>query len=143
MNLTGLCITNPSFSMIYVEGGHKFIRQYKRLMLHRMAWTEAARPRGGEDVEIQEDDDEEGAGASKAKARAEEGVKTPGEESGASLENNACYLVWEGQLRERAFSSFKPRSCPTDGAAKEALGQKLGGYWDMTKNWKPEEEELF
>ncbi|KIK80456.1 hypothetical protein PAXRUDRAFT_833514 [Paxillus rubicundulus Ve08.2h10] len=143
MNLTGLCISNPSFCMIYVEGGHKFIRQYKRLMLHRMAWTEAARPRGGEDVEVQEGDGEEGEGASTGEARADEGVKTPGAESGASLENNACFLVWEGQLRERAFSSFKPRSCPTDGAAKEALGQKLGGYWDMTKNWKPEEEELF
>ena len=138
MNLTGLCIFNPGFSMVYVEGAQKFIRQYKRLMLHRIAWTEAARPRGGEDVEIEGDDDDEGADG-KVKERAD--ATTNGE--GPSLEDNACYLVWEGLLRERAFSNFKPRSCPTDGAAKEALGQKLAGYWDMTKNWKPEEEELF
>ena len=39
--------------MVYVEGAAKFIRNYKRLMLHRIAWTEAARPRGAEDVEIE------------------------------------------------------------------------------------------
>lgn len=127
--------------MIYVEGAQKFIRQYKRLMLHRIAWTEAARPRGEEEVEIEEGDGEEGT-EGKGKERAGE-VANPEGEGVTSLEDNACYLVWEGLLRERAFSSFKPRSCPTDGVAKEALGQKLAGYWDITKNWKPEEEELF
>ncbi|KAF9236052.1 pre-mRNA processing factor 3-domain-containing protein [Melanogaster broomeanus] len=143
MNLSGLCIFNPGFCMVYVEGGQKFIRQYKRLMLNRMAWTEAARPRGGEDVEIDEGDEEDGEGVGKGKAKVDGSAEAQGEESRTSLEDNACYLVWEGELRERAFSSFKPRSCPTDGAAKEMLGQKLAGYWDMTKNWKPEEEELF
>ncbi|KAH7921546.1 PRP3-domain-containing protein [Leucogyrophana mollusca] len=139
LNLTGICIFNPSFSMVYVEGAAKFIRNYKRLMLHRIAWTEGARPRGGEDVELQEDEDDEGGGSStKPKSDAGEG-----EEGVASLEDNACYLVWEGQLRDRAFSNFKPKSCPTDGSAKEALGSKLAGYWDQAKNWKPEEEELF
>ncbi|KAH7911164.1 pre-mRNA processing factor 3-domain-containing protein [Hygrophoropsis aurantiaca] len=137
LNLTGICIFNPSFSMVYVEGAVKFIRNYKRLMLHRMAWTEAARPRGGEDVELQDAEDAEGE-ASSVKP-----VSEVGEADAASLENNACYLVWEGQLRDRAFSNFKPKSCPTDGAAKEALGSKLSGYWDQAKNWKPEEEELF
>lgn len=141
MNLTGLCIFNPGFNMIYVEGAQKFIRQYKRLMLYRLAWTEAARPRGAEEVEIEEGD-EEGGTEGKGKEKAGEVVIAEGE-GATSLEDNACYLVWEGLLRERGFNSFKPRSCPTDGAAKEALGQKLAGYWDMTKNWKPEEEELF
>ncbi|KIJ63110.1 hypothetical protein HYDPIDRAFT_113672 [Hydnomerulius pinastri MD-312] len=143
MNLTGLCIFNPGFSMVYVEGAQKFIRQYKRLMLNRIAWTEAARPRGGEDVEIDGSDEEEGEGNGKGKARADGSAEAEGEGSVVSLEANACFLVWEGELRDRAFSSFKPRSCPTDGAAKEALGQKLAGYWDQAKNWKPEEEELF
>ena len=60
-----------------------------------------------------------------------------------SLEDNKCWLIWEGQLRDRAFNNFKPRSCPTDSTAKEVLGSKLAGYWDQAKNWKPEEEELF
>ena len=140
MNLTGLCIFNPGFSMIYVEGAAKFIRQYKRLMVRRIAWREAARPRGGEEVEVEEGDEEDAEGKGKERAS---GISDGNGEGTTSLEDNACYLVWEGLLRERAFNSFKPRSCPTDGAAKEALGQRLAGYWDMAKNWKPEEEELF
>ncbi|KII84667.1 hypothetical protein PLICRDRAFT_46061 [Plicaturopsis crispa FD-325 SS-3] len=137
-NLTGVCIFNPSFSMVYVEGAFKFIRNYKRLMLSRIAWTEAARPRGAEDVEVDDgDSDAEGAsGDAKGKGKA---VDT---ENPVSLENNKCYLVWEGQLRDRAFSNFKPKQCPTDSAAKEVLGTKLSGYWDQAKNWKPEDEEL-
>lgn len=136
-NLSGVCIFNPSFSMVYVEGAAKFIRQYKRLMLHRIAWTEAARERGNEDVEL-EDEGADGNGKGKAAATSAEG-----EHGQASLEDNQCWLVWEGMLRDRSFNNFKPKSCPTDTAAKEALGQKLAGYWDQAKNWKPEEEELF
>lgn len=139
MNLTGVCIFHPSFSMVFVEGAYKFIRQYKRLMLYRMAWTEAARERGGEDVEIDEGEEGENAAVDKGKARA----IIPAEGERVSLEDNACWLIWEGQLRDRAFSNFKPKSCPTDGAAKEVLGQKLAGYWDQAKNWKLEEEQLF
>ena len=69
MNLTGACIFNPAFSVVYVEGAAKFIRQYKRLMLHRIAWTEPARERGNEDVELDEGDEGEGS-ADKGKARA-------------------------------------------------------------------------
>lgn len=143
MNLTGVCIFNPSFSMVYVEGAHKFIRQYKRLMLQRMAWTEAARPRGAEEVEIASNEDgSDGEAVSTSKAA----VPSADDDKGGtltSLENNRCFLVWEGQIRDRAFSTFKPKSCPTDSTAKMLLGVKLGGYWDMAKNWRPEEEELF
>lgn len=139
-NLTGVCIFNPTFSMVYVEGAHKFIRQYKRLMLDRIAWTEAARERGGSDVEIDEGEEGENGTEDKGKGKA----ITQDEDGGTvSLEDNHCWLVWEGQLRDRVFSNFKPKSCPTDGAAKEVLGEKLAGYWDQAKNWKPEEEELF
>lgn len=140
MNLTGVCIFNPSFSLIYVEGAAKFIRNYKKLLLHRIAWTEAARPRGAGEVEL-----EGPHSGDEMKGKDNEGPSGLEGEAGAvvSLENNSCFLVWEGQLRDRAFSNFKPKSCPTDGAAKEALGEKLKGYWDQAKNWKPEEEDLF
>ncbi|KAJ7437375.1 pre-mRNA processing factor 3-domain-containing protein [Mycena galericulata] len=141
LNLTGLCIFNPHFSMVYVEGAAKFIKNYKRLMMHRIAWTEAARPRGAEDVVLENpNSDAEGpegpaAVVGKGKGKAEE-------EGALSLEDNKCYLIWEGMLRDRSFSEFNARSCPTDGAAKELLGEKLKGYWDQAKNWKAEEEEL-
>ncbi|KAJ7236175.1 pre-mRNA processing factor 3-domain-containing protein [Mycena rebaudengoi] len=138
LNLTGLCIFNPHFSMVYVEGAAKFIKNYKRLMMHRIAWTEAARPRGAEEVVLEDaENGEAGAVTDKGKEKAAE------EEGAVSLEDNKCWLVWEGMLRDRSFSEFNARSCPTDGAAKELLGEKLKGYWDQAKNWKAEEEELF
>jgi U4/U6 small nuclear ribonucleoprotein PRP3 len=128
--------------MVYVEGASKFIRNYKRLMLHRIAWTEAARARGGEDVEVDNGVEE---GTSKTEKAPSTAVVTDedGVEQVVSLEGNRCDLVWEGQLRDRTFNNFKPKSCPTDGAVKEALGAKISGYWDQAKNFRPEEEELY
>ncbi|KAJ7039869.1 pre-mRNA processing factor 3-domain-containing protein [Mycena alexandri] len=142
LNLTGLCIFNPHFSMVYVEGAAKFIKNYKRLMMHRIAWTEAARPRGAEEVVLENagSGEEDGEGAEKVASGSVQKAQEEG--TPESLEDNKCYLVWEGMLRDRSFSEFNARSCPTDGAAKELLGEKLRGYWDQAKNWKAEEEEL-
>lgn len=140
MNLTGLCIFNPGFSLVYVEGAPKFLKQYKHLLLRRMRWTEAAHPRGAEDVETEGEADEEEPGVNVGKGKAKE-VLT--DEGIVSLEDNRCDLVWEGQIADRAFRNFKPKSCPTDASAKEALGMKLSSHWDNAKNWKPQEEELF
>lgn len=156
LNLTGVCIFNPQFNVIYVEGAAKFIKNYKRLMLHRIAWTEPARPRGGEDVELAEpNSDVEGnangdavgedvtsSNQAKGKGKAVDGGEGEEGESNGSLEDNKCWLIWEGTLRERTFTGFKARSCPTEREAKELLGD-MKGYWDMAKNWKGEEEELF
>ena len=146
MNLSGVCIFNSQFNLVYVEGGAKFIRQYKRLMLHRIAWTDAARPRGGEAVEQEENADaEEEAGPSVngIAARDVPAISKEAEEEDNSLQNNKCWLIWEGLLRDRVFNTFRAKSCPTDRDAKEFLGEKLRGYWDQAKNWKPEEEVLF
>lgn len=120
--------------MVYVEGPAKFLKKYKKLMMDRIAWTEAARPRGGEDVVLQDEDgDDSGTGKGKGKA-------TEDEQEPVSLENNKCWMVWEGMLRERAFREFRVRHCPTDGAAKELLGERLRGYWDQAKNWREEDD---
>ncbi|EJD05351.1 PRP3-domain-containing protein [Fomitiporia mediterranea MF3/22] len=140
-NLTGIIIYHPQFSMVYVEGAAKFIRQYKRLMLNRIKWTEAARARGEEEVEFEDADEGDMTGAGMSSAPKQSAQED--EFGSASLNDNRCDLVWEGELRERAFKTFRPKSCPTDGTAKEALGPKMAGFWDQTKNWKPEEVELF
>ena len=137
LNLTGLVIFHPQFSMIYVEGAAKLMRKYKALMLRRINWTEAAQARGEEDVEIEED--EEGGTMNGVIKQADN--DNDKEFGSLSLEDNRCDLVWEGELRERVFKSFRPKSCPTDSLAKEALGAKMAGFWDQTKNWKPEELE--
>ncbi|KAF8345439.1 pre-mRNA processing factor 3-domain-containing protein [Amanita rubescens] len=147
MNLSGVCIFNPQFNFVYVEGGAKFIRQYKRLMIHRIVWTESARPRGREEVELEENPEEaEKAGPSVNGIVAADAPANGGEaeeEDSPSLQNNKCWLIWEGLLRDRVFNTFRAKSCPTDRDAKELLGEKMRGYWDQAKNWKPEEEELF
>ncbi|KAF7323822.1 U4 u6 small nuclear ribonucleoprotein [Mycena kentingensis (nom. inval.)] len=139
LNLSGLCILHRPFSVVYVEGPAKFLKKYKKLMMHRIAWTEAARPRGAEEVVLQDGDEdgEDGAGGSgKGKEKAVE------EDEPVSLEDNQCWMVWEGMIRERSFREFRVRHCPTDGAAKELLGEKLRGYWDQAKNWRDEEEYM-
>lgn len=145
LNLTGVCIFNSSFNLIYVEGAGKFMKNYKRLMLHRIAWTEAARSRGGaEDVELENpDSDVEGDGQTEARRPAMGKGKRESEEEEKSLEDNKCFLIWEGALRDREFNGFRAKSCASDREAKEFLGEKLKGYWDVAKNWKPEDEELY
>lgn len=124
--------------MIYVEGAAKFVRNYTRLLTHRIAWTEAARARGSEDVVLDNENAEtSAAGPSSA---VEDTKKTDSHEPEVSLADNRCDMVWEGQLRDRAFTNFRPKTCPTDASAREVLGTKLAGYWDMAKNFKPEDE---
>jgi len=161
LHLSGVCIFHPGFNVIYVEGAAKFIKNYKRLMLHRIAWTEAARPRSNEDVELVGADEDVNNGNGNEASGGSANIDTVGEdvdskgkgkakqmdggedgENGRSLEDNKCWLIWEGTLRDRAFAGFKARSAPTEREAKELLGD-MKGYWDMAKNWKGEEEELF
>ncbi|KAF8157044.1 small nuclear ribonucleoprotein hPrp3 [Crassisporium funariophilum] len=142
LNLTGVCIFNPGFNLVYVEGAAKYMKNYKRLMINRIAWTEAARPRGGEDVELENPDSDVEGEAATSGAAAKGKEKAEGEAT-QSLEENKCFLVWEGTLRDREFSGFKAKSCPTDREAKDFLGERLKGYWDVAKNYKPEEEEYY
>jgi U4/U6 small nuclear ribonucleoprotein PRP3 len=145
-SLTGACIFNPTFNLVYVEGAAKFMKNFKRLMLHRIGWTEPARSRV-EEVELEDpNSDADGEEAERktsdaaAAAAAAKGKERDTGEGEKSLEANKCYLIWEGALRDREYNSFRAKSCPTDRDAKDFLGEKLKGYWDVAKNWKPEEE---
>lgn len=148
--LTGVALLHGGSSLVYVEGAAKFIRRYKRLMLERIRWTEPARARGEEEIELAEDNDGEANGDAnvstvvnddEANAVAATNGLAEGEGVG-DLADNRCDLIWEGALRERAFPSFKQRPAATDAMAKEVLGTKLAGVWDQCKNWKPEETEF-
>jgi U4/U6 small nuclear ribonucleoprotein PRP3 len=87
------------------------------------------------------DDEEAGEGSGPEPAIAEI-TKTPddGGVEGISLADNRCDKIWEGPLRERAFNSFKAKNCPTDTIAKDALGVRWIGQWDLAKNFVPEDE---
>lgn len=118
------------------------MKKYKRLLQHRIRWTEQAQSRvGGDDEMDGEDNGEQTPASGPSTLKVDEGE---GNEYGtASLENNRCDLVWEGQIRERTFKGLRLKKCPTDAMAKEALGSKMAGFWDQTKNWKSDEVELF
>ncbi|KAG8893100.1 hypothetical protein FRB99_002201 [Tulasnella sp. 403] len=123
--LTGVCIFNPTFNVVLVEGSAKAIKQYSRLMLVRIAWTEAARDKASADNVPD----------------AEEAPVVKREDEGAGdLEGNTCDKVWEGPLRDRVFKSFKAKSCPTDASAREMLGEKMASYWDVAKAFVREED---
>ncbi|KAI5958942.1 PRP3 [Candida pseudojiufengensis] len=45
-NLFGICLKNPEFNLIIVQGGEKSINHYKKLLMNRIKWNE-----GGEEEE--------------------------------------------------------------------------------------------
>ncbi|KAI7827048.1 pre-mRNA processing factor 3-domain-containing protein [Gamsiella multidivaricata] len=51
LGLTGIVLMYPTFTMVVVEGGHKAINQYKKLMLRRIDWTDNTRLDGTETTE--------------------------------------------------------------------------------------------
>lgn len=145
--LTGMTIFNPSFALVLVEGPQKSIKAYKRLMLVRVDWTDEGRARDPD-----EGDQLDGAGGgagtpgptSSTSATGASAMAQPEtDESGApiSLIDNTCELIWEGPLRERLYPrGFRARNAPTDALAREALGPKMAGYWDVAKRWTGVEE---
>jgi len=141
MGLTGITVFNPHFSLVVIEGSTKAIKAYNRLMLVRIQWTEAAAARSaavGDEDEVEEEAPE--GEEPIAQENNNNTLEEPVIDSEVSLADNRCDKIWEGPLRDRAFKSFKARSCPTDTLAKDALGMKWIGQWDLAKNFVPEEE---
>lgn len=118
--LTGVLIFNPRFALVVSEGGSKAIRAYKHLMLERIDWTAEARSRTP---------DEERNEPIPSQIEGEEAIAEP-----QSLAENKCELIWEGDGKERVFSSFRPKNCPSDAIAREFLGSRQG-LWDVAKRW--------
>ncbi|KAH8920737.1 PRP3-domain-containing protein [Atractiella rhizophila] len=133
LGLTGMAIFSSKFSLVVVEGGAKGLRKYKRLMLERIEWTEEAVPRAGDGED--EGEDGEGGGGGREKNANEEGLEVPD-----SLADNTCEMVWEGQMKEKRFKGFRAKICPTDSMARDLLGTRLEGVWDVAKRWTGKQE---
>ncbi|TGZ82875.1 PRP3-domain-containing protein [Ascodesmis nigricans] len=114
--ITGICIHNPKFNVVIVEGGEHSIKKYKKLMLNRIKWTEKAEPReGSEPADVVE--------------------------GSVDLENNKCTLVWEGELKQRGFKKFTSEKCPTEAMAKERLERaKMEHLWTLARTSVPRED---
>lgn len=120
--LTGVCVMHPRFNLVIVEGGEHSIRQYKKLMLNRINWTETAPTRmkdGKPDVM-----------ADWLKAEDEKGELK-------DMTLNKCVLVFEGEAKDRAFRKWGSKVCETDSGARDVLRKaKMDNFWTLAKSMK-------
>ena len=120
--LTGICILHPKFNLVIVEGGEHSIRNYKKLMLNRIDWTENS-------PSIVRDGNQE-ALAQFLRSEDEKGNLK-------DLSLNKCVLVWEGEVKNKGFRKWGSRVCETDAAAKDALTRaKYENLWTLAKSMK-------
>ena len=50
----------------------------------------------------------------------------------AQRKQNACYVVWEGKVHDRAFNDWKVRHFSTEGLARDHLKRHgVEHYWDL------------
>jgi U4/U6 small nuclear ribonucleoprotein PRP3 len=50
------------------------------------------------------------------------------------LSYNRCVLVFEGEVKQRAFRKWGSKICESDGEAKEILGKaRLDSLWALAK----------
>lgn len=129
--LSGICLFNPNFALVLVEGVDKSIKHYKKLMLSRIDWTEQARPLADGDGDA---DGEDKSG--------DEGKDEDRDGPGGDLADNKCEMIWEGEVPERTFKQFRARHAESDSKAKEWLTPKWEGMWDLAKRWVWEGEDM-
>ncbi|KAM7206222.1 pre-mRNA processing factor 3 (PRP3) domain containing protein [Rhypophila sp. PSN 637] len=114
--LNGVCIMNPKFNLVIVEGGEHSISNYKKLMLRRINWTESLPARekdtGGREWLRGEDD--------------EGNLK--------DLSANKCMLVFEGEVKAQTFRKWGSKVLETDQEAREFLAlRKMDNFWTQAK----------
>lgn len=123
--LTGVCIMHPRLNVIVVEGGIHSIRNYNKLMLHRIHWTENEEPKA-----VQE-------GNREAQAKWLEAMD---EETGElkDLSENRCDLIFSGEEKQRSFRKWLgARVCESDSQARDVLGRaKMQDMWAVAKSFK-------
>lgn len=143
--LTGLCLFNPAFALVVVEGPSKGIKAYRRLMTARIDWTDPGRARGSS----------AGAGSDDERPApflGAMGDEPPNKQASKEEEKmlremdwtkNTCELIFEGPERERQVpGGFKARNAPTDLDARDILGRQWAGFWDLAKRNQAASEDV-
>ncbi|KAL4806597.1 pre-mRNA processing factor 3-domain-containing protein [Aspergillus unguis] len=125
--LTGVCVMHPKFNIVIVEGGAHSSNNYRKLMMNRIDWTENAGP-----------------GAVREGNREAQAAWLAAEDEKGELKDlsaNTCTLLWEGQVKGRAFRKWLgARVCESDSQAKDVLARaKLENFWVLAKSAKPSE----
>ncbi|KAI0843766.1 PRP3-domain-containing protein [Hypoxylon sp. FL0890] len=118
--LTGLVIMHPKQNLVIVEGGEWSTKHYKKLMLNRINWTE--------NLPSREKDAQNEALKQWLKAENEDGGLK-------DLTENQCKLIFEGEIKSRAFRKWGSKVCETDSEAREVLSKsKLENFWNLAKS---------
>ena len=118
--LTGICIMHPTFNLVIAEGGEQGIRQYRKLMVNRIDWTENAPSR----LTV----NQQNTPRSWLQAEDERGVLK-------DLSSNDLKIVFEGQVKVRAFKKWGSKVCETDAEVRELLGRyKMDNFWSLAKS---------
>ncbi|KPI40536.1 U4/U5/U6 small nuclear ribonucleoprotein prp3 [Cyphellophora attinorum] len=128
--LTGVCIMNPKFCLLVVEGGAHSINHYDKLMQNRIKWTEIEEPKAVQ----------EGNRAAAEERQQAKWLDAHDEETGElrDLGENKCELIFSGEEKQRAFRKWLgARVCETDGQARDVLARaKMEGMWSVAKSFK-------
>ncbi|KAI5954017.1 prp3 [Candida margitis] len=125
-NLYGICLRNPNFNLVIVEGGEKSINHYKKLLMNRIKWNETTTEgASGEKLE------ETGAGAG---AGANEDATTEAT-ANDHIQENKCIIIWEGRLSKLNFQKWSFMYSQNDEEAINVL-KKFGleNYWRLAKS---------
>lgn len=119
VHLTGACVICPNIAnLIIVEGSNKSLKMYKRLLLHRIQWSneEADIPEPEEDSDEEDEDDDD----DKPKKISED-------------QQNVC-LLWEGTVRDRNFKQWKVYTTKSETEARKLMADRNSAhYWDMAR----------
>ena len=108
-HMTGTMLTGEKLgNLVVVEGIQRSAKRFKRLMMHRMKWDEFAE---------QEDSDSDDDGAGDAK--------------------DHCVLLWEGEVKERAFPDWKVQEFKSNEEALKLLKERGGEeYWNIYNQYR-------
>lgn len=113
-NLFGICLKNPNFNLIIVEGGEKSINHYKKLLMNRIKWDEEAA--------LNENTTDQ--------------MMTNSNTTVNSLSHDkGCIVIWEGRLPKLNFQKWSFMYSRNDQEAINVL-RKFGleNYWRLAKS---------
>ena len=101
LELVGICLTNAKFNLVIVEGSHKNIQFYKKLLLNRIKWSENVMPKNAPaDYEMEDNSD------------------------------NRCQLVWEGEIAEFKFKKWSIMRTRNEDDVFSILNEfRIENYW--------------
>ncbi|KAI1845430.1 hypothetical protein JX265_005291 [Neoarthrinium moseri] len=120
LGATGLALLNPRFNLVIMEGGPYAIRKLRHLMVDRIDWGESAPSRVAEGKN-------EGL---------REWLKAENEDGSLKdLSANKCVLLFDGEVKTRAFKKFSSRVTESDSEAREFLARvKMENFWNLAKS---------